>query len=406
MIRVQNVSKTFKIYASPIERLKERLFRRQYHHEYAALTDISFEVQPGETLGIIGENGAGKSTLLKILSGVLLPDSGRVEVSGKVTGLLELGTGFNPELTGIQNISMNGTYLGMTHEEIEAKRDAIVEFAELGEFINEPLKTYSSGMMMRLGFGIAIHAGPECFLIDEALSVGDAYFQQKCTRKIQEFKQHGGSIIFVSHDMNAMKTLCDNVLYLEGGKVIIQGDPKSVIDHYLNNILIKMHLGEESVEYLKENKQGISTGALELLSCKLCNELGEEISFIESEKGVSVVYDVKANRDIADPHFGFSLRNKNGLVIYQTNTSYLGIQNPIFQKDSVAHIKFSMNMPLNVGIYSYSIGIGNKQTVQGVFEEYLLLVHDIVHIEVLAKNNGIIVDGIFNLNSRYEGVFT
>lgn len=406
MIRVHNVSKTFKIYASPKDRLKEQIFERKYHHEYSALSNISFEVQPGETLGIIGENGAGKSTLLKILSGVLLPDAGSVEVTGKVTGLLELGTGFNPELTGLQNIFMNGTFLGMTHDEIESKKDTIIEFAELGDFINEPIKTYSSGMLMRLGFAIAIHADPECFLVDEALSVGDAYFQQKCMRKIQEFKEQGGSIIFVSHDMSAVKTLCDKVVYLEGGKMIIQGDPKSVVDHYLNQILIRMHLGDESISYLQEEeKQGISTGEIELLSCKLYNEFGEEISSIESEKLIRVKYDVKANRDIIDPHFGFSLRNKNGLVIYQTNTSYLGIHNPILPKDSIAHIEFFMAIPLAAGNFSISIGVANKQTVQGVFEEYLLLVHDIVQVEVLARNNGIIVDGIFNMNAKFKCFF-
>ncbi|NLE00520.1 MAG: ABC transporter ATP-binding protein, partial [Fibrobacter sp.] len=238
MIRVSGISKRFKIFPSPACRLKERIFNRSYHHEYLALSNITFEVNPGETMGIIGENGAGKSTLLKILSGVLLPDTGFVELSGKITGLLELGTGFNYELTGLENVFMNGTFLGMTNEEIEFKKNTIINFAELGVFINEPLKTYSSGMIMRLAFAIAIHADPECFLVDEALSVGDAYFQQKCMRKIQEFKEGGGSIIFVSHDLDAVKVLCDKAIRLKHGKIEKIGSPKEVVDSYINDLLI------------------------------------------------------------------------------------------------------------------------------------------------------------------------
>jgi lipopolysaccharide transport system ATP-binding protein len=195
MIKVEGISKKFKLYHSPADRLKEIIFRKQYHKDFVALEDISFEIGSGETFGIIGQNGAGKSTLLKILSGIVIPDSGTIHVDGKVTGLLELGTGFNFEMTGLENIYMNGTLIGMSKEEIGRKRQDIIDFSELGDFINEPIKKYSSGMTMRLAFSIAIHADPTCFLVDEALSVGDAYFQQKCIRKIQEFRAGGGSIV-------------------------------------------------------------------------------------------------------------------------------------------------------------------------------------------------------------------
>ena len=192
MIKVEGISKKFKLYHSPADRLKEIIFRKQYHKDFVALDNISFEVGAGQTLGIIGQNGAGKSTLLKILSGIVIPDSGTIQIDGKVTGLLELGTGFNAEMTGLENIYMNGTLIGMTKDEIDRKKQTIIDFSELGEFINEPIKTYSSGMTMRLAFSIAIHADPTCFLVDEALSVGDAYFQQKCMRKIQEFRAERG----------------------------------------------------------------------------------------------------------------------------------------------------------------------------------------------------------------------
>jgi len=212
--------KQFKLYRSPADRLREIVYRKKYHKDFVALDNISFEVKNGETLGIIGQNGAGKSTLLKILSGIVIPDSGTINVDGKVTGLLELGTGFNAEMTGLENIYMNGTLIGMTKDELDRKKQTIIDFSELGDFINEPIKTYSSGMTMRLAFSIAIHADPTCFLVDEALSVGDAYFQQKCMRKIQEFRAGGGSIVFVSHDMNAVKTLCDAAIMLENNGCI------------------------------------------------------------------------------------------------------------------------------------------------------------------------------------------
>ena len=221
------------------------MFRKTLHRKFCALKDLSFEVQEGESLGIVGQNGAGKSTLLKILTGVLFPDSGSIHVDGRITGLLELGTGFNSEFTGVQNIYLNGTLLGMSKEEINERFDAIIAFTELGDFIQEPIKTYSSGMIMRLAFSTAIHAEPKAFVVDEALSVGDTYFQQKCMRKIKEFKADGGSIIFVSHDMNAVKILCDKALLLDHGLKVEEGEPDKVINTY-NFLLAKKGKGRRN----------------------------------------------------------------------------------------------------------------------------------------------------------------
>jgi lipopolysaccharide transport system ATP-binding protein len=406
MIKIDGISKKFKLYRSPADRLTEIIFRQKHHKDFVALDNISFEVRNGETLGIIGQNGAGKSTLLKILSGIVIPDSGTTRIAGKVTGLLELGTGFNPDMTGLENISMNGTLIGMTKNEINEKKQTIIDFSELGEFINEPIKTYSSGMTMRLAFSIAIHADPTCFLVDEALSVGDAYFQQKCMRKIQEFRSGGGSIIFVSHDMNAVKTLCDSAIMLDQGKLIDSGEPKDVVDFYQNMILKKSHTGDRPVQVQVKkvekarmtNNTGISTGEVELVSFKICNDNGVEISYIERENIIKVIYEVKSQRDLDEPHYGLMIRNNLGLSVFETNTYCMKMKTPPLLKNKIAKIIFKMKIPLSAGNYSLSIGVGNKGFGMDAFREHLLLIHDIDVFKVLSPKNSIVFGGVVNLN--------
>lgn len=413
MIKIEGISKKFKRYHSPADRLKEMLFRQQYHRDFIALDNISFEVGDGQILGIIGQNGAGKSTLLKILSGVVIPDSGKIRIDGKVTGLLELGTGFNAEMTGIENIFMNGTFIGMTNEEIERKKQMIIDFSELGDFINEPIKTYSSGMTMRLAFSIAIHADPTCFLVDEALSVGDAYFQQKCMRKIHEFRTDGGSIIFVSHDMNAIKVLCDTAIFLDNGRVIESGDPKNVVDLYQNMMLKKMHQGDQPVQIQvnkikKENtlkNSGISTGEVELVSFKICNDYGEEISYIESEKVIKISYQIKALKDLDDPHYGLMIRNNLGLSIFETNTYCMKMKPEKISKNQIAEVTWAMYFPLQAGTYSFSVGVANKGYDRGSFEEYLFLSHEVDIITVISNSQSITYSGIFNMIPEVDVIY-
>ncbi|AKB49880.1 ABC transporter [Methanosarcina barkeri str. Wiesmoor] len=406
MMRVTGISKRFKSYQSPADRLKEIFFRKKYHRDIVALEDISFEVQEGETLGIVGQNGAGKSTILKILSGILLPDTGSIEIGGKVTGLLELGTGFNPELTGIENIYMNGTFLGMPRAEIDEKKSEIMDFAELGEFIYEPIRTYSSGMLMRLAFSVAIHAEPKCFLVDEALSVGDAYFQQKCMRKILEFKNTGGSIIFVSHDMNAVKTLCDSAILLDKGRVLEYGDPKSIVDYYYGMILKKSHMGDTEVELTKIDSierggaSSTSTGEVRLVSFNILNERNEPISYIESEQTVKFVCELESLKDFSDPHYGLAIRNNLGVSVFETNTYCMGITNSPLKKGQNIKITYEMKIPLSAGNYSISIGVANSGYDRGSFEEYLLLAHDVDILKVISRNDSIIYSGVFNMSPQ------
>jgi teichoic acid transport system ATP-binding protein len=237
-IKVENVSKVYKLYDKPLDRLKESInpFRKRYHKEFYALNDVSFEVKKGETVGIIGKNGSGKSTLLEIITGVLTPTSGITNVNGRVSALLELGAGFNPELTGIENVYLNGTIMGYSKEEINGKMDNILSFADIGEFVYQPVKTYSSGMFVRLAFAVAINVDPDILIVDEALSVGDINFQAKCMSKINQMRHRGVTVLLVTHDINTVRTVCAKCLYLKNGVGVAFDQASKVSDMYLYDI--------------------------------------------------------------------------------------------------------------------------------------------------------------------------
>ena len=233
-ISVQGVSKIYKLYDKPIDRLKEAvsLTHKSYHRDFFALSDISFDVNKGETVGIIGTNGSGKSTILKIITGVLSPTTGTAEVSGNISALLELGAGFNSEYTGLENIYMNGTMMGFSRQEMERRMDDILRFADIGDFVNQPVKTYSSGMFVRLAFALAINVDPEILIVDEALSVGDVFFQAKCYRRMEEMMKNGTTILMVSHDMGSIIKYCDKVVLLNRGHFVAQGEAGKMVDLY------------------------------------------------------------------------------------------------------------------------------------------------------------------------------
>ena len=234
VISVNNATKSYKLYDNHADRVKETFhpFRKKYHHNFDAISNVSFEVRKGETLGIIGRNGCGKSTLLQIVCGIMQPTSGSVEVKGRVSALLELGTGFNPEFSGYHNVYINGSILGLTRQEIDARFDEIAAFADIGEFINQPVKSYSSGMVVRLAFAVAISIDPDILVVDEALSVGDEAFQRKCYARINQIQDKGGTILFVSHGAGIVIELCNRALLIEQGELLIAGSPKQVVTHY------------------------------------------------------------------------------------------------------------------------------------------------------------------------------
>jgi lipopolysaccharide transport system ATP-binding protein len=354
MITVDSISKKFKLYRSPADRLKELVTRRTYHTDFQALNEISFTVADGETLGIIGQNGAGKSTLLKILTGILMPDRGTISLDGRITGLLELGTGFNAEMTGIENIYMNGTLLGMARDEIDRKKDTIAEFAELGEFIYEQLKTYSSGMVMRLAFSIAIHADPKCFVVDEALSVGDAYFQQKCMGRIKEFRKSGGSIIFVSHDLNAVKMLCDKAILLNQGNILEEGSPEKVVNSY-NFVISKMSDKENKVRF--EDKKSMSHGTFEARISEVV-VFGEDSKsdVIASGEAAEITVKIESYADYDEMTSGILIRDRFGQDIFGTNL-YLNNLKFSVQNGKTYLIKYHMKMDMGPGKYTITAAV-------------------------------------------------
>jgi lipopolysaccharide transport system ATP-binding protein len=350
MIYAQDITKHFRFYAKPSDRLREIITRRPRHHSHKALDGISFRVASGETLGILGRNGAGKSTLLKILTGVLLPDSGDFRIEGRITGLLELGTGFDSNLTGTQNILANGLLLGMTRQEIEARRQAIIDFSELGSFIGEPLRTYSSGMVMRLAFAIGIHADPSCFVIDEALSVGDAHFQQKCMRRIREFRAQGGSIIFVSHDINAVKMLCDKVIVLEGGKAVFEGEPEAGANHYNRLLAEETDLDGQAVHQAR-----YGSGEVTVEDCTLAGHDSGGTTLTSGETA-EILVDLEAHRDLDDITLGLMIRDRFGQDIFGTNTWYLG-QPLAMRTGERRRCRLALDVWLALGKYTLTLAL-------------------------------------------------
>jgi len=352
VLEVKNITKVYKMYNSNFDRLKEVFSSKLYHKEFIANRDVSFDLYEGETLGIIGVNGAGKSTILKIIAGVITPTSGEVVRHGRVTALLELGTGFNSQLTGRQNIYLNGTLIGMTHKECQEKEQEIIEFSELGDYIDEPIMTYSSGMSMRLAFSIAIFSRPQILIVDEALSVGDAHFGAKCTRALKERKKENMSIIYVSHDLNSLKLLCDRAILLNAGEVAKEGSPEDVINSY-NFLISKLNDSEDKMQI--KNAQNSSFGTFDVEIKKVIIE-GEksQSDVISSGEIVTIGIHIASKIDIENMTIGIMIRDKFGQDIFGTNSFHKKmIIN--FNKDKNYICKYIM--PLNVGAGKYSITV-------------------------------------------------
>lgn len=346
LLSVQQVSKSFTFYDSPIDRLKERLLGGERSHRHQALHDINLSIQPGESVGLLGKNGAGKSTLLKLITGVLMPDTGHIHRTGRITGLLELGTGFDPNLSGRDNIRINGVLLGMDEAELAQATPDIIDFAELGEYIDHPVRTYSSGMAMRLGFAIAIHANPACFIVDEALAVGDARFQQKCIARIKAFQQQGGALLFVSHDLNTVKMLCQRAIVLDQGHIACDGDPNEAAGVYYQ-LLTQSATGDQHTQ--PDSQQ------VRIRQVAFYTPDNQPLAHLQPQQICRLCFDIQA--DIAAQlTLGFMIKDRFGQEVFGTNTHLL--QQPLsFEAGQHYRACFDLTCTLGPGEYTLSASL-------------------------------------------------
>lgn len=357
VLTVQGLSKSFALYARPADRLREALTGRSRHATHHAISGLSLSLMPGEAVGLIGPNGAGKSTLLKLISGVLEPDAGRIEASGRITGLLELGTGFDPELSGRDNIRLNARLLGLTEVEIRAMEDEVIAFAELGESIDRPVRTYSSGMAMRLGFSTAFHVRPAAFIVDEALSVGDARFQHKCIRKIQDYLEQGGALLFVSHDLNAVRRLCSRVLVLNAGQVAFEGPAREAVQAYYELLALKPD--EQPTEALGQRPEGYGTREASIAALHWRAPL--PVRQAQSGETLELEVVVESQITLQDASVGVLIRDRMGQDVFGVNTAMLG-QPLRLEAGQTQSIWFQIGLALAPGAYSITVAIHTDET--------------------------------------------
>ncbi len=421
-IRVKNVSKIYKLYNRNADRVIDALglSRKKVYREHHALQDMSFDIHRGECVGIIGTNGAGKSTILKIITGVLSPTSGEVEINGRISALLELGAGFNQEYTGIENIYLNGTMMGFSKSEIDAKMEDILSFADIGDFVNQPVKTYSSGMFVRLAFAVAINIDPEILIVDEALSVGDAFFQAKCYKKFDDFKKQGKTILFVSHDLSAISRYCDHAILLNKGSMLAEGTPKDMIDLY-KKVLVnqadtkKIAAGEESVhsstsdQNLTGQEHGEDSWMSHFTINPEVNEYGDGTAHIidfavVDEKGMLTTTLMKGSRftikskvlfdkRVYDPIFTYTIKNTMGVAITGTNTMYEKQDVGEVSQGDVYVASFEQEMNLQGGEYLLSISCTGYE--YGEFRVFHRL-YDVINLTVVSDKDTV---GYYDMNS-------
>jgi lipopolysaccharide transport system ATP-binding protein len=378
-IDFRHVSKSYPVYRDPKDRLKElaTFNRKSFHDDFWALREITFTVERGETFCIVGENGSGKSTLLQIVAGILAPTAGDAKVSGRVAALLELGSGFNPEFTGRENVYLNASILGLTQHQIDQRYSDIAAFAEIGDFIDQPVKTYSSGMSVRLAFSVAIHVDPEILLVDEALAVGDIYFRQRCMRKVHELRAAGVTILFVSHSMGDVKAIGDRCMWLDSGRVRELGPTDQVIAKYLAAMAEKDsdYLGSPQAEIpVRESFEGPpevidripnvdhrhGDRRAEIIGIRIYDASGRETPMLTPASRVIVRISAQANADIARPNIGFMLRNHLGLDFAGTNTTREGYQLPSMRAGDRVTVDFHLDLPdLYPACFSFSPAIAD-----------------------------------------------
>jgi len=408
VIDVRNLSKCYKLYDRPVDRMKEALspLRRNYHRDFYALQDISFTVRRGETVGIIGKNGSGKSTLLKMVTGVLTPSGGSKDIRGRISALLELGAGFNPEFTGIENIYMNGTIMGYSRQEMDAKVQDIVSFADIGDFIHQPVKMYSSGMFARLAFAVAINVEPDILIVDEALSVGDVFFQNKCFKRFEDLKKSGVTILFVSHDMGSIRQLTSRVLWLEKGRSRMFGATETVCEAYFKeqvkeqnriNEEVRAGMAEEKTAAVEVSAEHVRLPMLKVHDGETSNEgaavrsfffldeMGQTVTRLQTEHCYTAVFAAEFEQPLQNIIFGFVLENNKGIQILGIN-SYINNDERLIciEKPGITVVSFQFSLPRVLkGEYLISPAIA-----QGVQRENVVLAWIPGAMQVTVENPG------------------
>ncbi len=409
-LRAENLSKLYRIYDHPTDRLKEMVSRGHWkrHHEFWALRDIGFEVEKGTTTGIIGPNGSGKSTLLQIMTGTLEPTHGSVRREGRVAALLELGAGFNPEFTGTENVFMSGMLMGLSRKEINALLPEIERFAEIGPFIYQPVKTYSSGMYVRLAFSVAVSVSPEILIIDEALAVGDAVFQHRCMRRLKALQASGATILFVSHDPGAIRALCSRAILLNNGRMLADGAPIDVLNRYQELIMAREEAYEADSEGLSDENDDVNSLAdrvapelsftyrhgdrtAEIRRVELLDASARSVELVETGEHLLVKILVFFKTEVEDPVCGFLIRNRHGINLYGTNTQLLNADIGPVSRGEAIEVTFSFNCWLAPGSYSVAVAAHSPAAVSFDWLDGVLYFHVI---------SGVTMEGIANLNAK------
>jgi ABC-type polysaccharide/polyol phosphate transport system ATPase subunit len=391
VISIDNVSKLYRLYQNLNDRLKEALhpFKKKYHHDFYALEGVSFDIYKGETVGIIGKNGSGKSTLLKIIVGIIPPSSGAVNVIGDIAALLELGAGFNPEYSGLENIYLQGTIMGFSRKQMDEKIPSILSFADIGDFIHQPVNNYSSGMFARLAFAIAINVEPQILIVDEALSVGDIFFQNKCFRKMDEIKKNGTTILFVSHDLFSVKQFCNRAVWLDQGSIKAIGEVEVVTNAFqnsifedINNRVFKQRVNQtEGKDYfqLEEQRYTITrhhskyehggNGKAKIVSFEILDETAKPVNTLKAGQRYQIVLFSEFFETVEDVIFGAALENKNGFAVISWNTFISGYSFVKADEDHIYKSTFAFELPkIQKGEYIFAPAIA-----QGTQEDHMIL---------------------------------
>lgn len=418
IIVIEDVTKIYKLYNKPVDRIKEvfSIGKKPRHKDFLALQGVSFDVYEGEILGIIGKNGSGKSTILKIITNVLTATSGKVSVNGKIAALLELGAGFNTEYSGIDNIYLNGQMIGFSKEEMDLKVQDIVDFADIGEHIYQPVKTYSSGMFARLAFAVSINVDPDILIVDEALSVGDVFFQNKCYRKFEEFRQRGKTILFVTHDMGSVIKYCDRCVLLNGGEKIAEGDSREMVDLYKKVMVGQWNSDEDKRVVIKDGKDDkikntklwkeqisinptmevYGNGKAEIIDFGIFSINGSIGNNVYKGDYYEIKMKVRINEELNSPIFAFKLRDIKGTELTGTNTLLENIDTNYLKTGDIVEISFKQKQYLQPGQYLLSLGCTGY--VGDTFEVYSRC-YDACVVGVVAEKGTV---GIFDSESQVQ----